>query len=72
MLGEETRRTVRMPLINLGEKTRRTVRMRPITLLVCFVCLIGLSVSATYFIDHAKYKKQSGNDDEEILIRPEK
>ncbi len=67
MPGEKVRRTVRMPLINLGEKTRRTVRMRPITLLVYFVCLIGLSVSATYLIDHAKYKKQSGNQDEEIL-----
>jgi predicted RNase H-like nuclease (RuvC/YqgF family) len=68
MLGEKTRRAVKTPLINLGEKKRKTVRMRPLTLLVCFVCLIGLSVSATYFIDHAKYKKQSGNGDEEILV----
>ncbi len=54
------------PII-LGEKTRRTVRMRPITLLGCFVCLIGLSVAATYFAHHAKYKKQSDNKDQEIL-----
>jgi septal ring factor EnvC (AmiA/AmiB activator) len=50
-----------------GEKMRRTVSVRPITLLVCFVCLIGLSVSATYIIYDAKYKKQSGNKDQEIL-----
>jgi hypothetical protein len=41
--------------------------MRPITLPVCFVCLIELSVAATYFIHHAKYKKQSDNKDQEIL-----
>ena len=27
----------------------------------------GLSVSATYLVDYAKYKKQSRNEDEEIL-----
>ena len=54
------------PII-LGEKTRRTIRMRPITLLVCFACLIGLSVSTTYLIHHAKYKKQSDKKDQEIL-----
>ncbi len=67
MQGEKTRRAVTMRPMTLGEKTRRTVRMRPITLLVCFVCLIGLSVSATYLIHHAKYKKQSDNKDLEIL-----
>ncbi len=67
MQGEKTRRANKMRPITLGEKTKRTVRMRPITLLVCFVCLIGLSVSATYLIDHATYKKQSGNKAQEIL-----
>jgi len=50
-----------------GEKKRRAVSMRPITLLVCFVCLVGLSASATYLIDHAKYKKQSDDKYQEIL-----
>ena len=67
MLGEKKRRAARMHPITVGEKTRRTVRMRPITLLVCFVCLIGLSVAATYFVHHAKYKKQSDSKDQEIL-----
>ena len=67
MQGEKTRRADKMRPINLGEKTRRTVGMRPITLLVCFVCLIGLSVSATYLVGHARYKKQSDNKDQEIL-----
>ena len=42
--------------------------MRPIILLVCSVCLIGLSISATYLIDHARFKKQSENEDEKILV----
>ena len=67
MLGEKTRRAVKTPLINLGKKQRRAGRTRPITLLFCIVCLIGLSVSATYLIDHAKFKKLSGKEDEEIL-----
>jgi len=52
--------------ITVGEKTK-IVRMRPLTLLVCFVCLIALSVSATYLIHHTKYKKQSDNKDQKIL-----
>jgi hypothetical protein len=67
MQGEKTKRAAKMRPITLGEKKRRTVRMRPIPLLVCFVCLIGLSVSATYLIDHARYEKQSGNKAQEIL-----
>jgi len=67
MRGEKTRSAFRMRPITLGERTGRTVRMHPITLLVCFACLIALSVSATYLVDHAKYKKQSGNEDEESL-----
>src|SRR5208283_3449233 len=65
MLGK-TRRAARMHPITVGEKTK-TVRMRPLTLLVCFVCLIALSVSATYLIHRAKYKKRSDNKDQEIL-----
>ncbi len=53
--------------ITLGEKPRRIVRMRPVTLVVWFVCLIGLSVSAAYLIHHAKYKKQSAIKDLEVL-----
>ncbi len=68
MLGDKTRRAGNMPLINLGKKPKRTVRMRPITLLFCIVCLIGLSVSGTYLIDYAKHKKQLGNEDEKILV----
>jgi len=68
MPGEKTRRTVKMPLINLAGKRRRTFSLGPITLLLCFACLIGLSVSATYLIDHAKYKKQSDNEHAEILV----
>jgi len=67
MQGEKPRRAVGMRPINLVKKPRRTIRMHPITLLVCFVCLIALSVSATYLVGHTKYKKQSGNEDEEIL-----
>ena len=51
----------------LGEKTKRTVSVRPITLLVWLVCLIGLSVSATFLIGHAIYKKQSNDTDQQIL-----
>jgi hypothetical protein len=67
MQGEKTKRAVKMRPINLGRKTRKTVSMHPITLLVCFVCLIGLSVSATYLVGYAKYKKQSENKAREVL-----
>jgi len=50
-----------------GEKTKRTVTMFPTTLLVYFVCLIGLSVAATYSFVHAKYLKQLNNKDLELL-----
>ena len=66
MLGEKKRRAAKIHPITVGEKTK-IVKMRPITLLGCFVCLIGLSVAATYFAHHAKYKKQSDNKDQEIL-----
>jgi len=45
----------------------RTVGMRPITLLVCFLCLIGWSVSATYLIMHVTYRSQFANKDREVL-----
>jgi hypothetical protein len=51
----------------LAEEPKRTVSMRPITLLVCFVCLIGLSVPTTYLVDRAKYKKLSDSKDQSIL-----
>jgi hypothetical protein len=51
----------------LGEKTKRTVSVRPITLLVSLACLIGLSVSATFLIRHAGYKKQPDDKDQQIL-----
>ena len=44
--------------IMLKEKTKKTLSMHPITLLVCFVCLIGLSASVTYLIAHVKYQRQ--------------
>ncbi len=60
------RRAAKMRPITLGEKTGRTVKMRPITLLLCFLCLIALSVSATYFVGHAKHKKQTNDEGEEV------
>ncbi len=50
-----------------GEKTKRTVGMHPVILLVCIVCLIGLSVLATYLIMGVKYQSQKDNNDQEIL-----
>jgi archaellum component FlaC len=50
-----------------GEKTKKTVAMHPAILLVCFVCLIGLSVSAAYLIVLVKYHSQLDNKDQEIL-----
>ncbi len=41
--------------------------MHPVTLLVYFVCLIGLSVSATYLSHHAKYEKLPDDEAQEIL-----
>ena len=50
----------------LIEETKKTLSMRPITLLVCFVCLIGLSASVTYLIVHAKYQLQLDNKNQEV------
>ena len=46
---------------------KRTVGVRLFTLLVWLACLTGLSVSATFLIGHAVYKKQSNDKDEQIL-----
>jgi len=45
----------------------KTVCMRPIILLVCFVCLIGLPVSATYLIVHAKYQQLLDDKNQALL-----
>jgi hypothetical protein len=50
-----------------GEKMKRTFGLPPIILLVCFVCLIGLSVSATYSIVRVKYQSQLDNKNQEAL-----
>jgi hypothetical protein len=51
----------------LIEETKKTLSIRPITLLVCFVCLIGLSVSATYLVVFVKYQSQLDNKNQEVL-----
>ena len=51
----------------LTEKKKRTLSIRPITLLVWFVCLIGLSVSATYLTMRVNYQNQLDNKDREVL-----
>jgi hypothetical protein len=48
------------------EETKKILSMRPITLLVCFVCLIGLSASVTYSIVHLKYQRQLDNKNQEM------
>ncbi len=50
----------------LIEETKKTISMHPITLLVCFVCLIGLSASVTYRIVHAKYQRQLDDKNQEV------
>jgi len=50
-----------------GEKMKRTFGLHPITMLVCFVCLIGLSVSATYLIVRAKYQSQLDDKNQQVL-----
>jgi hypothetical protein len=50
-----------------GEKAKKTIGMHPIILLLCFVCMIGLSVLATYLIMHVKYQSQLDNKEQEIL-----
>jgi hypothetical protein len=50
----------------LIEETKKTLSMRLITLLVCFVCLIGLSASVTYLIVHVKYQRQLDNKNQEV------
>jgi cell division protein FtsB len=50
-----------------GEKTKRTINMRTITLFVCCVCLIGLSVSTTFLIVRATYQSQLDDKNQEAL-----
>src|SRR5208283_4528333 len=52
--------------VMLIEETKKTRSMRPIALLVCFVCLIGLSASVTYLIAHVKYQRQLDNKNQEV------
>ncbi len=50
----------------LIQETKKTFSMHPIALLVCFVCLIGLSASVTYLIVHAQYQRQLDNKNQEV------
>lgn len=50
------------------EKTKGIVTIHPVIFLVCFLCLMGLCISGTYFIVHGEYQSQLTNKDEEILI----
>jgi len=50
-----------------GQETKTTLGMHPVILLVCLVCMIGLSVSAAYLIMHAKYQGQVDNKDQQSL-----
>ncbi len=50
----------------LIEETKKTISIRRITLLVCFVCLIGLSASVTYLIERVKYQRQLDNKNQEV------
>lgn len=49
-----------------AEEAKKNLSMRPITLLVLFVCLIGLSASVTYFIVHVKYQRQLDDKNQEL------
>jgi cell division protein FtsB len=48
------------------EGTKKTMSMRRVALLVCFVCLIGLSASVTYLILDVKYQRQLDNKNQEV------
>ncbi len=51
----------------LIEEPKRTVSIYPITLLFYFVFLIGMSVSATYWIMHHKLSNQLRDKNQELL-----
>ncbi|HYA41127.1 MAG TPA: hypothetical protein VEF34_07475 [Syntrophobacteraceae bacterium] len=51
----------------LIEETKRTVSIRPVTLIACFLCLIGLSAATTFFIVHVKYESQLNNKSQQVL-----
>jgi hypothetical protein len=54
-------------MLLLLEEKKKNLSVRPITLLVCFVCLIGVSVSATFLIVRAKYQNQLEDKNQEVL-----
>jgi len=51
----------------LIEEKKKTINIHRTTLIVCFVCVIGLSVSATYLAVRAKYQGQLDNKNQEVL-----
>ena len=53
--------------VMLTGETKRTVSMRLITLIACFVCLIGLSVSGTYLIMHVSYQIKLDDKNQQVL-----
>ena len=50
----------------LIEEKKKTVSMHPTTFLVFFLCLIGLSVSATFLIVRANYQSQLDDKNKEM------
>lgn len=55
------------PRVVKGEKIKRTSGIHRIILLGCFVCLIGLSVAATYLAMQVKYRSQMAGKNQEII-----
>ena len=53
-------------LIEEKEK-KRTISFHPVTLFVCFVCLVGLSVMGTYLIMQVVHRSQLDNKNLEVL-----
>lgn len=50
-----------------GETTKRTVSMHNVILIMCFVCLVGLSASGTYLIMRAKNQNQLDDINQKVL-----
>jgi hypothetical protein len=46
---------------------KKSVSINLIVLVVCFVCVIGLSLSATYLVVHARFQSQLDDKDREVL-----
>ena len=51
----------------LTEKTKKIYSISPITLLVSLLCLVGLSVAATYLIVSITYQSKLDNKNQELL-----